>query len=556
MKTKINDYGRKIPYARKDFYLPKKGEYHINVCKIWPKVKVRSQDQFCRYLINVLRKDIENLQTTNKETADKYIEMVTTIRDKLIDIEESDEFFNVVRKIEYGHDYYGDSLFDTQLLFGDHGISYSKMNQLTMYESHFEETPEDIAKEKVQSSIWLVRYDFETYFNEEENQIEIKIPDDEIDRVIITIPTGIIFSEQKWNGYFITVWDDDRQERVVSQINASQGDYDLKAAELYKKELAKIKPSRKQASRIQITESCPGKYEGPDYLRCAFPDEKTCLRVFGLATQFGNSFTQSNRREIMPKIYRSLANLATTLKCSPIDLSLPIGEMNLGIAFGARGHGGLRASRAHYEPSQHVINITRSGALSGGGSLGHEFMHALDHWLFCQLIENNDTTLLTDLSVEELATVLPEMTEIVQFLSDPSTRFYQDALSLDSLDGRNPKKPYWSSLRETFARGGASSLIKLLHNNHNQWIRDDFLSWNFMKEVKYGSRTVSACPTGRELEYLAELYKNLFAAIIRIGLWQPLKEEDLYLYQRFSTGQSRSDENKPLVFLGNQVSFL
>ena len=50
----------------------------------------------------------------------------------------------------------------------------------------------------------------------------------------------------------------------------------------------------------------------------------------------------------------------------------------LGIAFGARGKGGKGAAAAHYEPIQRVINITK---MNGGGSLGHEHLHAIDNIL-------------------------------------------------------------------------------------------------------------------------------------------------------------------------------
>ncbi|OTG87871.1 LPD1 domain-containing protein [Acinetobacter sp. ANC 3813] len=46
---------------------------------------------------------------------------------------------------------------------------------------------------------------------------------------------------------------------------------------------------------------------------------------------------------------------------------------NLALAFGARGKGG---ALAHYESSTKVINITK---MKGGGSLGHEYFHAIDN---------------------------------------------------------------------------------------------------------------------------------------------------------------------------------
>jgi hypothetical protein len=53
----------------------------------------------------------------------------------------------------------------------------------------------------------------------------------------------------------------------------------------------------------------------------------------------------------------------------------------LALAFGARGKGSAGfggGARAHYEPVQRVINLTKMG---GGGSLAHEWFHAMDNLL-------------------------------------------------------------------------------------------------------------------------------------------------------------------------------
>jgi len=52
----------------------------------------------------------------------------------------------------------------------------------------------------------------------------------------------------------------------------------------------------------------------------------------------------------------------------------------LAIAFGARGTGnaGGMTFRAHYEPVQRVMNMTKMG---GGGCLGHEWFHAFDNMI-------------------------------------------------------------------------------------------------------------------------------------------------------------------------------
>lgn len=50
----------------------------------------------------------------------------------------------------------------------------------------------------------------------------------------------------------------------------------------------------------------------------------------------------------------------------------------LAIAIGARGKGGENPAKAHYEPVERVINITK---MKGGGSLGHEWFHAFDNMI-------------------------------------------------------------------------------------------------------------------------------------------------------------------------------
>jgi hypothetical protein len=68
----------------------------------------------------------------------------------------------------------------------------------------------------------------------------------------------------------------------------------------------------------------------------------------------------------------ALVDLADLLGVHPEHLSL---EGRLGLAFGARGSG--KAS-AHYEPVRRVINLTKT---RGGGSLAHEWAHALDNYV-------------------------------------------------------------------------------------------------------------------------------------------------------------------------------
>ena len=97
------------------------------------------------------------------------------------------------------------------------------------------------------------------------------------------------------------------------------------------------------------------------------------IRDFGLrAVEFGNWNNQDERQEVMNHAYDALADLADVIGVSPKALGL---GGQLGLAFGARGQG-LSGARAHYEIQYGAINLTK---MSGAGSLGHEWFHALDH---------------------------------------------------------------------------------------------------------------------------------------------------------------------------------
>ena len=69
-----------------------------------------------------------------------------------------------------------------------------------------------------------------------------------------------------------------------------------------------------------------------------------------------------------------------TMNISTEDITF---KGRLSIAYGARG---ASKAAAHYEPERKVINLTK---MKGAGSLGHEWAHALDHYL-CSAINNRE----------------------------------------------------------------------------------------------------------------------------------------------------------------------
>ncbi|EKN4181163.1 LPD38 domain-containing protein [Yersinia ruckeri] len=94
--------------------------------------------------------------------------------------------------------------------------------------------------------------------------------------------------------------------------------------------------------------------------------------AFGFrGVQFGNYIEGARRQTELNDAYDSLVDMAELLNVPPQALSLN-GE--LGLAFGARGKAG---AKAHYEPGQVVINLTKG---NGAGSLAHEWFHALDNY--------------------------------------------------------------------------------------------------------------------------------------------------------------------------------
>ncbi|HMW08425.1 MAG TPA: ParB N-terminal domain-containing protein [Leptospiraceae bacterium] len=84
------------------------------------------------------------------------------------------------------------------------------------------------------------------------------------------------------------------------------------------------------------------------------------------------------------KTAEAFSDLSDILGIDAKSLSL---DGQLAIAFGARG-AGLSGAKAHYEPVQRIINITKMG---GGGSLAHEWFHAVDN-LVNELITKTPTS--------------------------------------------------------------------------------------------------------------------------------------------------------------------
>ena len=114
---------------------------------------------------------------------------------------------------------------------------------------------------------------------------------------------------------------------------------------------------------------------GPDHRGGQDVTTEQFMEAFGLrGGQFGSWVKQGantkERQGMLNDTYDAFMDLANLLNIPSEAIGL---GGKLGMSFGARGKG---AAMAHYEPSQVVINLTKT---KGAGTLAHEWFHALDH---------------------------------------------------------------------------------------------------------------------------------------------------------------------------------
>ena len=105
------------------------------------------------------------------------------------------------------------------------------------------------------------------------------------------------------------------------------------------------------------------------------------MKTFGIsALQFGRSVSQKQRRSNLNEAYDALYDLARCLGIPKHTIGLPRRDgVSVALAIGARGKGGRSPAAAHFESGEYVINMTRR---SGKGCLAHEWLHALDAWMY------------------------------------------------------------------------------------------------------------------------------------------------------------------------------
>ncbi|MBP2845444.1 hypothetical protein J8655_08140 [Dickeya oryzae] len=241
--------------------------------------------------------------------------------------------------------------------------------------------------------------------------------------------------------------------------------------------------------------------------------------TFGFrGVQFGNYVEDARRQADLNDAYDALTDMADVLGVPAKALSLN-GE--LGLAFGARGRGGHNSAKAHYEPGQVVINLTKG---KGAGSLAHEWFHALDNY-FGQAdrhgYENKgrgDSFMTSSRRRSHeikdgkwVPATYPVRQEVFSAFKDAmqainSSGMVERAQKLDS----TRSKPYWSTVVELAAR---SFERYVLDKAQTQGISNDYLV-NIRKANEHADPQTYAYPTEAELSGgVREAFDTLFRTL-------------------------------------------
>lgn len=199
---------------------------------------------------------------------------------------------------------------------------------------------------------------------------------------------------------------------------------------------------------------------------------KQFAETFGFrGVEFGNWVEGKRRQEDLNNAYDALMDMAGVLDIPPKAISL---NGALGLAFGARGSGGVSPAAAHYEPGKVVINLTK---MNGAGSLGHEWFHAVDHHLAKQVQTRTGSAAPIDYLTNNV-TPGKHVTGLRGEVADAFIAL-RHAIGKTELKKRSERidqtrsTPYWATQIELHARAFESYLIAKLQD---QSVSNDYLA--------------------------------------------------------------------------------
>lgn len=238
--------------------------------------------------------------------------------------------------------------------------------------------------------------------------------------------------------------------------------------------------------------------------------------AFGFrGVQFGNYVEGARRQSELNDAYDSLIDIAELLNVPPKALSLN-GE--LGLAFGARGKGG---AKAHYEPVQVVINLTKG---NGAGSLAHEWFHALDNYFGTYDVHGDvsgkrSSEFITDRRRPRYEFSNGKRQEITHPVRQEVYDAFKSAVNKVTSSGMMARaalldggrsKAYWTTKLEMSARAFERYL---LDKAQSKGITNDYLV-NLRKADEHANPETYAYPTEAELNSgVRQAFDHLFQTI-------------------------------------------
>lgn len=240
--------------------------------------------------------------------------------------------------------------------------------------------------------------------------------------------------------------------------------------------------------------------------------------TFGFkGVEFGNWVDQGKRQQDLNAAFDALMDMAAVLDIPPKALSL---NGDLGLAFGARGNGGVDAAAAHYEAGFMVINLTKK---NGAGSLGHEWWHALDHYF--ARIGGEPLAFITESSAVNQAAVGVRTSgmddvrrEMIEAYGQVVSAIRKSEMKKRSgvLDGKR-SKDYWSTMLEMTARSYETYLIEKLHD---QDVSNDYLAntvseegWKAHEKMGMQLENSYPYPTKAEMPAIRAAFDHFFRTV-------------------------------------------
>ena len=241
--------------------------------------------------------------------------------------------------------------------------------------------------------------------------------------------------------------------------------------------------------------------------------------AFGFkGVEFGNWVEQKRRQKDLNDAFDALMDMAAIMGVPAKAISLN-GE--LGLAFGARGSGGVNPASAHYETDKIVINLTKR---EGAGSLGHEFWHALDNY-FSRMRQNKTSPFMTTATDVGLSAKGSQYVaypgvrkEMIDAFGEVVRSIKQTAIKARSskIDAKRTKE-YWTTGEEMAARAFESYLISKLHdqNASNDYLANviDQKTWDTMAAMGMENEDSYPYPTAGEMPVIRAGFDKFFQTL-------------------------------------------